>query len=299
MNDKQLRAVVESARCGSFAKAAELLYISAPALKKQIDTLEAELGVRLFERSNRGLKLTEIGKGFLQFSKKTVAAMEKEIKRIEETKKKVNTIYIGYNHYQTFDYIYYEALTAFYKEHGNIEIELNDVRNFSVENCDLILGIKPQDGRAYCRHMLYQLPLTCLIRADHPLSQRSRMTLHDLAGYRLFMPSDITLSCMTPALRAADFQHIRQNSESMGRDEYVMQCLTNGCISVIIGCIENNSVSIRQIPFEGYSFDYSFYQPEDHCDKPYVREYVEFLQQYYAQEGNKRYWDCLGRKTDP
>ena len=51
---------------GSFNKAAEKLYISPPAVIKQINLLEESLGVQLFVRTHRGLVLTEAGKSLVQ-----------------------------------------------------------------------------------------------------------------------------------------------------------------------------------------------------------------------------------------
>ena len=50
------------AEAGSFNKAAEELFISAPAVIKQINSLEQEVRLRLFVRTHRGLTLTEAGK---------------------------------------------------------------------------------------------------------------------------------------------------------------------------------------------------------------------------------------------
>lgn len=52
---------MKAAEEGSFSKAAEALFISAPAVIKQINLLEARLNVRLFERTHRGLQLTKAG----------------------------------------------------------------------------------------------------------------------------------------------------------------------------------------------------------------------------------------------
>ena len=56
-------AVVEK---GSISKAADSLFVSPPAVKKQIDQLEQELGFQLLTRSNRGTKLTRAGESFYQ-----------------------------------------------------------------------------------------------------------------------------------------------------------------------------------------------------------------------------------------
>lgn len=58
----QLETFLRVADAGSFNKAAEELYITPPAVIKQITSLESSLDLQLFLRSPRGLKLTEAGK---------------------------------------------------------------------------------------------------------------------------------------------------------------------------------------------------------------------------------------------
>lgn len=58
--------VVES---GSFSKAAEKLYITAPAVIKQINTLEGSLDLQLFDRTHRGLVVTDAGKSLYNDAK--------------------------------------------------------------------------------------------------------------------------------------------------------------------------------------------------------------------------------------
>lgn len=61
MNTKVLKTFLTICRVGSITKAAQLLYISQPALSRQIQDLEEELGCKLFDRSKRQLSLTESG----------------------------------------------------------------------------------------------------------------------------------------------------------------------------------------------------------------------------------------------
>lgn len=61
MHSRQLESFVETAKAGSFTKAARALYIAPSSLIQQIDLLERRLGVRLFERTPRGVTLTEAG----------------------------------------------------------------------------------------------------------------------------------------------------------------------------------------------------------------------------------------------
>ena len=61
MYSKQLETFVKTADAGSFTKAARQLYISPASLIQQVNTLEARLGVALFVRGPRGVRLTEAG----------------------------------------------------------------------------------------------------------------------------------------------------------------------------------------------------------------------------------------------
>ena len=65
MELRQLRTFVHVAELGSFSAAAERLHIAQPALSRQIQILEQELGVNLFRRHGRGAVLTEQGQLFL------------------------------------------------------------------------------------------------------------------------------------------------------------------------------------------------------------------------------------------
>lgn len=61
MNSSQLRAFLAVAQHGSFSKAAETLYLTQPAISKQVQALEELLGVRLFDRVGRSILLTQAG----------------------------------------------------------------------------------------------------------------------------------------------------------------------------------------------------------------------------------------------
>jgi LysR family glycine cleavage system transcriptional activator len=71
-----LRAFALAARTKSFKRAAAELHVSASALSRQIQALEAHLGVRLFERLNPGLALTDDGRGYLDAVDTALAALD-------------------------------------------------------------------------------------------------------------------------------------------------------------------------------------------------------------------------------
>jgi LysR family glycine cleavage system transcriptional activator len=59
-----MEAFVAVARCGSLAQAAVAMHLTVPALSRRIQLLEAQLGVRLFQRLPRGVRLTEAGQTY-------------------------------------------------------------------------------------------------------------------------------------------------------------------------------------------------------------------------------------------
>ena len=76
MDFNQLHSFVQVAQEGSFTRAAEKLYLTQPALSLQIKALETELGTPLFERRNRQIFLTEVGKMVLQRAKEILGVVE-------------------------------------------------------------------------------------------------------------------------------------------------------------------------------------------------------------------------------
>ena len=76
MNLNQLRYVVMVASAPSMREAATRLYISQPALSASMRELEEELNIRIFERSNKGINLTDEGREFLIYAKKALGQFE-------------------------------------------------------------------------------------------------------------------------------------------------------------------------------------------------------------------------------
>ena len=76
MEFRQLRSAVTIARRLSFTAAAEELALAQPALSQQIAALERELGVRLFERTNRRVALTDAGRAFVARAERVIADLE-------------------------------------------------------------------------------------------------------------------------------------------------------------------------------------------------------------------------------
>jgi LysR family hydrogen peroxide-inducible transcriptional activator len=76
MDLHQVRYFLAIAQSGSFTAAAEVAFVTQPTLSSAIGKLEAELGVRLFERGTRGVRLTDGGQRFLPRARAILREME-------------------------------------------------------------------------------------------------------------------------------------------------------------------------------------------------------------------------------
>lgn len=76
MNINQIKYVLTVAQSSSMREAASKLYVSQPALSASIRELEDELGILIFERSNKGITLTEAGHEFISYAKKALSQYE-------------------------------------------------------------------------------------------------------------------------------------------------------------------------------------------------------------------------------
>lgn len=84
------------AKYENYRKAAEELYLSQPSLSRSIASLEAELGVLLFEKNGRGVHLTKAGNMFLEYAERIITECEIAKSKMMEMGEDGGQIDIGY-----------------------------------------------------------------------------------------------------------------------------------------------------------------------------------------------------------
>jgi DNA-binding transcriptional LysR family regulator len=84
MNYQQLKTLITTVECGSFSKAEEVLFLSKPAIKKQLDSLEEEVAFSILVRTRQGIFLTPAGGEFFGFARKALEELNSAIQRCRE-----------------------------------------------------------------------------------------------------------------------------------------------------------------------------------------------------------------------
>lgn len=95
MYDRRLAAVVAAAELGSFSRAATRLRVSTPALVKQVSGFEAEYGVRVFERSHAGVRLTTAGAILVEDARAIMRQSEDALRRARGAQEAGDAVRMG------------------------------------------------------------------------------------------------------------------------------------------------------------------------------------------------------------
>ncbi len=86
MELSQLEAFLEAVERGSFRRAAEALLLAQPSVSSRIQRLEDELGVPLFHRMARGVRLTDMGRTFLPFARSSLESLRRGTEVLESVR---------------------------------------------------------------------------------------------------------------------------------------------------------------------------------------------------------------------
>jgi len=190
MNFRHLRAFVTIADTGGFARAAHRLNLSQPALSRQIHALEAELGVALFHRIGRGVRLTSEGEDLLRRSRRLLAETDSLSERARSLKAgRTGILRVGATP-QVIENLLAEFLTRYRRRHPGVEVHLVEdggVRLSSrLEHGDVHLAFQPIDG-SFSGRLLYPMHVLAVLSPTHRLARRRALEIADLAEEPLLL----------------------------------------------------------------------------------------------------------------
>ena len=190
---RQLRAVIAIAKSGKIVTAANELGLTPPAVTEQLRLLEDSLGLRLFDRTNAGLRLTDAGRLVLETAVRTEALLDGTSEQLQALKGlKGGSVTIGV--VSTAKYFAPRLIHAFIEQNPNIEMKLvvgnREETIAALRNYDIDIAImgRPPDDIVVSKSAFGPHPYVAIAPPVHPLAGRKRAMDRDcLAGEKLLV----------------------------------------------------------------------------------------------------------------
>jgi DNA-binding transcriptional LysR family regulator len=192
---KQLRAFCYAAQSGSVSKAAERLYLSQPSVSLQIQALERELAVTLFERRGPKIQLTPVGRNLYDLAQPLVHDIDTLPDAFAAETGNVTSgdlaIAAGES---TILYLLPDLIRSFAERFPGIRIKLQNVTGrdglamLRADEVDFAVGsmIEVPDDITY--HPIFTYDPVLITSTTHPLAGRRNVTLEDISPYGLILP---------------------------------------------------------------------------------------------------------------
>lgn len=189
---RHLRSVAAIADARRIGAAAERVHLTQSALSHQVRALETHYGVRLFERTRDGMRMTQAGERLLRLAREVLASIgeaEREIVRMKHDAR--GELRIALECHTCFDWLM-PVMDEFRRRWPEVEIDL--VAGFHPEplalldagKADLVIGSRPARGsKGYHVAPLFRFEIVVVTSTGHRLRARRRIHAADLQGETL------------------------------------------------------------------------------------------------------------------
>lgn len=266
MTLQQLNYVITISECGSLNKAAEILYVAQPSLTGAVKELEKELGITIFNRSGRGVTLTNDGTEFLLYARQVYAQYKELLEKYGKAGNLKKKFGVSTQHYsfavkafvemvKTFDTSKYEFAIRETKTKEVIddvstmrsEIGILYLSDFNRKALLKILSSQQLEFHSiiHCKPYLY-------LWKGHPLAKQKSITLPELQQYpclsfeqgessSFYYAEEILSTCEYPRIIKANDRATMLNL-MIGLNGYTL------CSGII--CEELNGDDYLAVPFE-------------------------------------------------
>jgi DNA-binding transcriptional LysR family regulator len=189
MELRHLRYFVQVAEEQHYGRAAERLRVAQPALSRQIQDLEAELGFKLFHRLPRGVKLSAAGKLFLEDARRILQHVSEATARAKRVAAgQSGTLRVGFVESVSWHGVVPDSFRQFRERQPDVELHLKPLS--SAEQTEAVQSGRLDAGFvftiAHIGRELAQLPVASLslmlaVPKGHPLTELKKLRLRDLS----------------------------------------------------------------------------------------------------------------------
>lgn len=197
MTLQQLKYIIEIAETGSITMAAQRLFIAQPSLSKSVAELEKEMGITIFNRSNRGVYLSEDGTKFLSYARQIVEQaqiLESEYKSAPPPRR---AFAVSAQHYAFVVNAFVELVREY--EENKYEFTLRELKTAEIiedvrtHRSDIGILFLCDFNREVIRHILQSEEIQFVrlftakphvfVSKQNPLAERKSITLNDLQDF--------------------------------------------------------------------------------------------------------------------
>lgn len=261
MRTSQLEYFLSVAEHLSFTKASEQCHVAQPAISQQIQALEKELGFPLFQRSTKGVSLTDAGTQYYRDISGVVRSLERADKRASAIAHGESGL-IGIGVASSGQASMLKMISQFYDRYPEIRIELHRVTSKDQYDqlkqgmCDIFpTGLSYFHGKGDVLFAkILASPLRILVSKHHPLATKPHLTVQDLLTY-----PHIMAACSTPEPLIETYPHLTDHDDTtvlFAEDQgiaWMMMTLGFGIEAVpesIISSMDNRDCTVLAV--EGY-----------------------------------------------
>lgn len=296
MNTMQLACFLAVAETLNFARAAERLHVTQPAVSQQIHSLEAELNMQLFQRTTRTVELTQAGSLFWNDAKTILEIYQRVQKRAEyDANDTREPFIIGFHSYNEVF-----ALTGLLQKMKERFSNLYPIfrivpfqhlyQRLSEETVDVVLSFKESGFRKGIQYQeLTKIRMVGVMSAGHPLCQTEQLRILDLRR----MP----IIAFDPQGCPADYRKIVHPilEDKPPLDVFFCDSIETAVtlaeagygIALVPDLLQNIHQEICQLPIiDAEPMSYGVYY-KTLSDSPRRKAFVEFAREIFSQEAFK------------
>lgn len=298
MYNPQLETFVCVVEAGSFNKAAERLYISPPAVIKQINLLEENLDIRLFIRTHRGLQVTEAGKSFYQDAKYIIQYCKDSVTRARNAMQESEEIIRIGTSMMTPAQILVDLWPRLQEYCPDIKFRLVPFENTPEnareilgnlgQNIDVVAGIFDETMLQLRRCAGLEISresICCAVSIHHRLAVKERLTVNDLHGETLMLMRR-NWSHYVDMLR----DDLRENHPEISIEDFDFydvtafnKCENNNCVLMAIENWKYVHPLLKILPVDwGYTIPFGLlHSPEP---SPMVSRFLKAVEKVLVQQ---------------
>ena len=189
MNIENIEAFVYINHYGSFNKAAEVLFLSQPSVTARIQSLERELGCKLFDRLGKQIVLTEEGRKFLPYAQQVLQVIQKGKQKIQQRRSTPDALRLG-STVSVSNYVIPDFLPKIKEAYPEINIKLT-----TATTDQLIAKLLGQEiDLAFVRKVMhpairtvafYEDPIQLYVYKGHPFIESGHVSMEAIRNEQL------------------------------------------------------------------------------------------------------------------